>query len=57
MSKPKIDWDQIPVAIDDNAEPNPRNPHALSSAKDREKAMRDHARTILLRKAMRIASN
>jgi len=55
MSKPKID--EIPVVIDDNAEPNPRNPHALSSTKDRERAMGNLTRTILLRKAKRVASN
>ena len=56
-SKRKIDWDQIPVVIDDSAEANPQNPHASSSPKDRERAMRDLARTILLRKARIIASN
>ena len=56
-SKRKIDWDQIPVVIDVSTEPNPRNPHASSSRKDRDRAMRDLARRILLRKARRIASN
>ena len=55
--KQKIDWDQIPVVIDDSAGTNPQNPHASSSPKDRERAMQDLARTILLRKARIIASN
>ena len=53
----KIAWDQIPVVVDNSPEPNPRNPHASSSPKDRDKAMRDLARAILLRKVKRIASN
>ena len=53
----KIDWDQIPVVVDVHTEPNPRNPHASSSPKDREKAMRDLARAILLRQVKRIGSN
>ena len=53
----KIAWDQIPVVVDNSPEPNPRNPHASSSPSDRDKAMRDLARAILLRKVKRIASN
>ena len=56
-SKRKIDWDQLPVVVDNSPEPNPRNPHASSSPRDRDKAMRDLARAILLRKVKRIASN
>ena len=55
--KRKIDWDQIPVVVDNSPEPNPRNPHASSSPKDRDKAMGDLARRILLRKVRRISSN
>ena len=57
MPKSKIDWDQIPVVIDESPEPNPRNPHALSTPADRQRAMRNLARTILLRKVKRILSN
>ena len=53
-SKPR---DQIPVVIDESPEPNPRNPHALSTPADRQRAMRNPARTILLRKVKRILSN
>ena len=57
MSKSKIDWDQIPVVIDESPEPNPRNPHASSTPAERQRAMRNLARTILLRKVKRILSN
>ena len=57
MSKPKTYWDQIPVVIAHSPEPNPRNPYALFTPADRQRAMRNLARTILLRKVKRILSN
>ena len=56
-SKAKVDWDSIPVVIYDNCEPNPQNPYSVSTPEDRKKALRDIARTILLRKVKTIASN
>ena len=56
-SKAKVDWDAIPVVIDDDCEPNPRNPYSVSKPEVREKALRDLARTILLRKVKTIVSN
>jgi hypothetical protein len=53
----KINWDSIAIAIDNNAGDNDRNPYAASSLEDRDKALRDLVRNILLRRAMRIASN
>ena len=56
-SKAKVDWESIPVVIDDNCEANPLNPYAESTPEDRDKVVRDLARTILLRKVKTIASN
>jgi hypothetical protein len=56
-SKAKVNWDSIPVVIDDDCEPNPRNPYSVSTPDAREKALRDIARTILLRRAKTIATN
>jgi hypothetical protein len=56
-SKAKVNWDSIPVVIEHDDEPNLGNPHAVSTPEDREKVLRDMARTILLRRAKKIASN
>ena len=54
---PKLKIDQIPIVIDDSPEPDPRNPHALSTPADRQRAMLELARAILLRKVKKILSN
>jgi hypothetical protein len=53
----KIDWDSMPIVIDEDTEPNQSNPYAASTQEDRDKSLRDLVRTILLRRAKRVASN
>ena len=52
----KIDWQSMPIVID-QADPNPLNPYAAVSPEEREQALSDVARRILLRKVKTIASN
>jgi hypothetical protein len=52
-----IDWDSIPVSIQQGRDPNPQNHHAAASAEERAVAFRGLARKILLRRAQRIAQN
>jgi len=53
----KIDWDSIPVVIQHVPEPNLRNRYATASPGERERALADVARSILLRRLRSISSN
>ena len=50
-AKKRIDWDRIPIVIDENTESNTRNPYANMDPKHRDHALRELARKVLLRKA------
>jgi hypothetical protein len=53
----KVDWDNLPIRLDPDSEPNPQNPHAASSPEERARAMSNLARQIRLRRFRRIAGN
>ena len=48
--KKKIDWDRIDVVIEVADEPNPNNPYVEVDQAHRDQALRELARTVLLRK-------
>ncbi len=52
-----IDWESIPVVIEDDCEPNPQNPFSTVTAEQRDEALRELARTILLRRVDQIGTN
>jgi hypothetical protein len=52
-----IDWDAIPIMIDSDTEPNASNPYASCTQEERERALAEVARRILLRRVTRIISN
>ena len=49
-SSRKIDWNAVKIVIESRHEVNPKNPYASAGLADREQAMRELARTVLLRK-------
>ncbi len=53
----RIDWDTIPVSIQQDSDPNPNNPYAASSPEERSATFMALARQILLRRARRIVQN
>ena len=53
----KIDWDSIPIVIDSDTEPNASNPYASCTPEERERALAEVARRILLRRVTRVISN
>ena len=50
MRSKKIDWDRIDIVIEAADEPNPNNPYAGMDQSHRDQALRELARTVLLRK-------
>ena len=56
-NRKNIDWDAIPIVIEEDPEPNPRNPYSEASTDERERALSGVARSILLRRLKTIASN
>ena len=53
----RIDWEQMPVAIEATDEPNPKNPYAAATPQERAESLGALARQILLRRVRRIAQN
>jgi len=53
----RIDWEQIPVAIEPMDEPNPQNPYAAATPQERAENLGALARQILLRRVRRFAQN
>ena len=49
MGRKKIDWESLEIVIEPAGEPNPNNPFADLDQAHRDQALRDVARTVLLR--------
>ena len=47
--KKHVDWERIPVVIEPLVAPNPRNPYAQVDQAQRQQALRELARAVLLR--------
>ena len=45
----KIDWETIDIVIEVADDPNPQNPYAEADQAHRDQALRELARTVLLR--------
>ena len=51
MGSKKIDWDRVEIVTEPAGDPNPKNPYAEVDEPHRRQALRELARTVLLRKA------
>ena len=49
MGSTKVDWERLEIVIEPAGEPNPHNPYAQMDQAHRDQALRELARTILLR--------
>ena len=51
MGLTKPDWEELEIVIEPPGEPNPNNPYADMDQAHRDQALRELARSLLLRKA------
>ena len=49
MGSKKIDWERVEIVIEPAGDPNPKNPYAEVDEPHRSQALRELARTVLLR--------
>ena len=51
MGSKKIDWERVEIVIEPASDPNRNNPYAEMDEAHRDQALRELARTVMLRKA------